>query len=148
MNHLPFRINGVIHSSVGHFHLSYDFGRSIIWFPKSIEEIPGPSVFKIIHRFSLQSNPEGFGDIWTLGWPPSNCGKWRFSSGSPSLKMFHNPGGDRNPGRGDNPIWTPLLLVKSKRVGVTSRLRRKDPKAVREKTGPFRPQEGWNLSSF
>ncbi len=32
--------------------------------------------------------------------PPSNSGKWRFSSGSPILKMVHNPGGDWHPGRG------------------------------------------------
>ncbi len=37
---------------------------------------------------------------------PSNCGKWRFRLGSPSLKMVHNPGGDWNPGRGDNPNYT------------------------------------------
>ena len=40
--------------------------------------------------------------FWVVS-PPSNCGKWRFSSGSPILKMWQNPGGDWNPGRGVNP---------------------------------------------
>ena len=31
--------------------------------------------------------------LWVVP-PPSNCGKWRFRLGSPSLHMFHNPGGD------------------------------------------------------
>ncbi len=40
----------------------------------------------------------------TLGCPPSQDARFRL--GSPILKMAHNPGGDWNPGRGDNPSNT------------------------------------------
>ena len=48
---------------------------------------------------------------YSLGWDnPSqdSSGKWRFSSGSPTKKC-NNPGGDWNPGRGDNPSYSPKI---------------------------------------
>ena len=54
----------------------------------------------------------GLGSIVWVVPPPSNSGNeglgWH-----PLLKMFHNPGGDWNPGRGDNPKYSnlPSLMV-------------------------------------
>ena len=47
----------------------------------------------------------------TLGCPPSqdSSGKWRFI-GIPYWKC-NNPGGDWNPGRGDNPIYTYIYII-------------------------------------
>ena len=57
--------------------------------------------------------------------PPSNSGKWRFSSGSPILKIFHNPGGSWNPGRGDNPTsilgdFAPRISSETQEACLTS----------------------------
>ncbi len=47
--------------------------------------------------------------IWVVP-PPSNSGNEGLGWDS-LLKMFHNPGGDWNPGRGDNPINDQVQII-------------------------------------
>ena len=46
-------------------------------------------------------------DMFWVVPPPSNSGKWRFRLGFPTKNAINNPGGDWNPGRGDNPRYVP-----------------------------------------
>ncbi len=76
-----------------------------------------PNNFRVPSRERIHIPPNGkFGKSstqncrleWDMFWvvpSPSNNSKWRFRSGSPSLKIECHPGGNWHPGRGDNPRY-------------------------------------------
>ena len=81
-------------------------------FREGIEILTSQSLFLFLSplfgvlKIQPNPNPSDWESLisYRLGCPPSqdSCGKWRFSSGSPKC---NNPGGDWNPGRGDNPSY-------------------------------------------
>ncbi len=71
----------------------------------TIDSTPNPkfALETFAHFFFDTWSDRGLGKVGLSPLPWDACGKWRFRLGSPILKMFHNPGGDWHPGRGNNP---------------------------------------------